>query len=111
MLFFSLTVFSTGMGLARAFSGNVEEGTLYDAHARGERTPTRAASTTKRRSRPGASSEDRVAESPTKAAAIAAADAEAYDWDIAAKLADASPTWDAGGSLGVDVSCFQPGRL
>ena len=29
MLFFSLTVFSTGMGLARAFSGNVEEGTLY----------------------------------------------------------------------------------
>ena len=30
-LFFSLTVFSTGMGLARAFSGNVEEGTLYDA--------------------------------------------------------------------------------
>ena len=31
MLFFSLTVFSTGMGLARAFSGNVEEGTLYDA--------------------------------------------------------------------------------
>ena len=29
ILFFSLTVFSTGMGLARAFSGNVEEGTLY----------------------------------------------------------------------------------
>ncbi len=27
MLFFSLTVFSTGMGLARAFTGNVEDGT------------------------------------------------------------------------------------
>ncbi|MFR4802521.1 MAG: hypothetical protein ACLT98_03850 [Eggerthellaceae bacterium] len=50
MLFFSLTVFSTGMGLARAFSGNVEEGTLR-RHAHGERVPTRAASTTKRRSR------------------------------------------------------------
>ncbi len=31
MLFFSMTVFSTGMGLVKVFTGNLEEGTLYDA--------------------------------------------------------------------------------
>ena len=31
MLFFSLTVFSTGAGLVQLFTGNVEEGTQYDA--------------------------------------------------------------------------------
>ena len=40
-----------------------------------------------------------------KAAAIAA-DAEAYDWDIAAKLADASPTWDALVDRSVQVDVY-----
>ena len=73
MLFFSLTVFSTGMGLARAFSGNVDR-----EYQRG---------------------------ADEKAAAIAA-DAEAYDWDIAAKLADASPTWDALVDRSVQVDVY-----
>ena len=94
MLFFSLTVFSTGMGLARVFSGNIEDGTVYDAtlsanvylNAGGIHDPETLA---------GMSSEDRAYQevADAKAAAVLA-DAEAYDWDIAAKLASASPLWD-----------------
>ncbi len=94
MLFFSLTVFSTGMGLARAFSGNIEDGTVYDAtltanvylNQGGTHDPEALAQMTE---------EDREYQkvADEKAAAIEA-DAEAYGWDIAAKLADASPTWD-----------------
>lgn len=93
MLFFSLTVFSTGMGLARAFSGNIEDGTTYDAsltanvylNAGGTHDPEALASM---------SEEDREYQkvADEKAAAVLA-DAEAYGWDIAAKLADSSPTW------------------
>lgn len=94
MLFFSLTVFSTGMGLARVFSGNVEEGTLYDVtlganvylNAGGIHDPETLA---------GMSSEDQAYQevADAKAAAVTA-DAEAYDWDIAAKLAASTPLWD-----------------
>ncbi|GKG90626.1 FtsX-like permease family protein [Gordonibacter urolithinfaciens] len=94
MLFFSLTVFSTGMGLARAFSGNIEDGTVYDAtltanvylNQGGTRDPEALAQMTE---------EDREYQkvADEKAAAIEA-DAEAYGWDIAAKLADASSAWD-----------------
>lgn len=91
MLFFSLTVFSTGMGLARAFSGNIENGTLYDAtltaniylNTGGTDDPEKLANM---------SEEDREYQkvADEKAANIKA-DAEAYDWDIAAKLADGAP--------------------
>ncbi|MEG0418489.1 ABC transporter permease [Gordonibacter sp.] len=94
MLFFSLTVFSTGMGLARVFSGNVEDGTLYDAtlganvylNEGGIHDPETLA---------GMSSEDQAYQevADAKAAAVTA-DAEAYDWDIAAKLAASTPLWD-----------------
>ena len=105
MLFFSLTVFSTGMGLARAFSGNVEDGTLYDAtltanvylNKGGTHDPEDLASM---------SEEDREyqAVADAKAEAIQA-DGEAFGWDVAAKLADASPLWDqlVERSLQVDV--------
>ena len=93
MLFFSLTVFSTGMGLARAFTGNIEDGTVYDAtltanvylNAGGTHDPEKLAAM---------SEEDREYQrvADEKAAAVEA-DAEAYGWDIAAKLADASPVW------------------
>ena len=93
MLFFSLTVFSTGMGLARAFTGNIEDGTVYDAtltanvylNAGGTHDPEKLAAM---------SEEDREYQrvADEKAAAVTA-DAEAYGWDIAAKLADASPVW------------------
>ena len=94
MLFFSLTVFSTGMGLARAFSGNIEDGTIYDAtitanvylNTGGTHDAEKLANMTE---------EDRAYQevADAKAAAVSA-DAEAYGWDIAAKLADSSPTWD-----------------
>lgn len=94
MLFFSLTVFSTGMGLARAFSGNIEDGTVYDAtltanvylNAGGIHDPEALAAM---------SEEDREYQrvADEKAAAVTA-DAEAYGWDIAAKLAGSSPVWD-----------------
>ncbi len=93
MLFFSLTVFSTGMGLARAFGGNIEDGTLYDAtltanvylNKGAAHDPAELAAM---------SEEDREYQKAAdeKAAAIEA-DAEAYGWDIAAKLAGASPLW------------------
>lgn len=91
MLFFALTVFSTGMGLARAFTGNIENGTLYDAtltaniylNVGGTDDPEKLANM---------SEEDREYQkvADEKAAAITA-DAEAHNWDIAAKLADGAP--------------------
>ena len=94
MLFFSLAVFSTGMGLARAFSGNIEDGTLFDAtltanvylNNGGTHDPEELATM---------SEEDREYQAVADAKASAVqADAETYDWDMAAKLADASPLWN-----------------
>lgn len=91
MLFFSLTVFSTGMGLARAFSGNVEDGTLYDAtltanvylNKGGTDDPEKLANM---------SEQDRAYQAVADAKAQAVlADAQAYGWDIAARLAESSP--------------------
>ncbi|BAK44814.1 ABC transporter permease [Eggerthella sp. YY7918] len=95
MLFFALTVFSTGMGLARAFTGNIENGTLYDAtltaniylNTGGTHDPEKLANM---------SEEDREYQkvADEKAANITA-DAEAHNWDIAAKLAEGAPElWD-----------------
>lgn len=106
MLFFSLTVFSTGMGLARAFSGNVEEDTLYDATLTAN-VYLNAGGIHDEEALASMSEEDREYQrvADEKAAAIAA-DAEAYDWDIAAKLADASPTWDALVDRSVQVDVY-----
>lgn len=95
MLFFSLTVFSTGMGLARAFSGNIEDGTIYDATLTAN-VYLNAGGTTDPDKLESMSEEDREYQqvADAKAAAVLA-DAQAYDWDIAAKLADAAPElWD-----------------
>ena len=94
MLFFSLTVFSTGMGLARAFSGNIEDGTLYDATLTGN-VYLNSGGTTDPEALADMSEEDREYQqvADEKAAAVLA-DAETYDWDIAAKLAASSSVWD-----------------
>ena len=95
MLFFSLTVFSTGMGLTRVFTGDIEDSTFYDAtlsanvylNTGGTHDPDELAAMDE---------EDRAYQdvADEKAAAVLA-DAEAYDWDIAAKLASASPAlWE-----------------
>lgn len=94
VLFFSLTVFSTGMGLARAFSGNIEDGTVYDATLTAN-VYLNAGGVHDEEALASMSEEDREYQrvADEKAAAVTA-DAEAYGWDIAAKLADSSPTWD-----------------
>ena len=94
MLFFSLTVFSTGMGLARAFTGNIENGTLYDATLSAN-VYLNAGGTTDPEKLANMDDDDRAYQqvADEKAAAVRA-DAEAYDWDIAAKLAASSPLWD-----------------
>ena len=101
MLFFSLTVFSTGMGLARAFTGNIEDGTVYDATLTANVYLNAGGIARSPRSSRAMSEEDREYQrvADEKAAAVAA-DAEAYGWDIAAKLADASPVCGrAGGEI------------
>lgn len=94
MLFFSLTVFTTGMGLARAFSSNIEAGTLYDATLTAN-VYLNQGGTHDSDELAAMSEEDREYQkvADEKAAAIEA-DAEAYGWDIAARMADASPVWD-----------------
>uniref|UniRef100_UPI00248E3C42 FtsX-like permease family protein n=1 Tax=Eggerthella sinensis TaxID=242230 RepID=UPI00248E3C42 len=94
MLFFSLTVFSTGMGLARAFTGNIENGTLYDATLSAN-VYLNAGGTTDPEKLANMDDDDRAYQqvADEKAAAVRA-DAEAYDWDIAAKLAASSPLWN-----------------
>lgn len=93
MLFFSLAVFSTGMGLARAFSGNIEDGTIYDATLTAN-VYLNTGGITDPESLASMSEEDREYQqvADEKAASVIA-DAEAFGWDIAAKLADASPVW------------------
>lgn len=106
MLFFSLTVFSTGMGLARAFSGNVEDGTLYDATLTAN-VYLNAGGVHDEEALASMSEEDREYQqvADEKAAAVTA-DAEAYGWDIAAKLADSSPAWDQLVELSVQIDAF-----
>ena len=106
MLFFSLTVFSTGMGLARAFSGNVEDGTLYDATLTAN-VYLNAGGVHDEEALASMSEEDREYQqvADEKAAAVTA-DAEDYGWDIAAKLADSSPTWDQLVELSVQIDAF-----
>lgn len=106
MLFFSLTVFSTGMGLARAFSGNVEDGTLYDATLTAN-VYLNAGGVHDEEALASMSEEDREYQqvADEKAAAVTA-DAEAYGWDIAAKLADSSSTWDQLVERSVQIDAF-----
>ena len=106
MLFFSLTVFSTGMGLARAFSGNVEDGTLYDATLTAN-VYLNAGGVHDEEALASMSEEDREYQqvADEKAAAVTA-DAEAYGWDIAAKLADSSPTWEQLVERSVQIDAF-----
>ncbi|MRX83099.1 FtsX-like permease family protein [Eggerthella guodeyinii] len=106
MLFFSLTVFSTGMGLARAFSGNVEDGTLYDATLTAN-VYLNAGGVHDEEALASMSEEDREYQQVADEKAVAVtADAEAYGWDIAAKLADSSPTWDQLVELSVQIDAF-----
>lgn len=97
MLFFSLTVFSTGAGLVQLFTGNVEEGTQYDA--------TLAANLylaldnvsedklAEMQAEDAQAAADYVAAKEARAAEVRA-EAEKWDWSIERRLAEAVPDWD-----------------
>ncbi len=111
MLFFSLTVFSTGNGLVELFTGNIEEGTLYDASL----TANAYLATDN-------VNEDKLAELQAEDAEAAAAymqrmeeaaaatreEAGAWDWDIARFLADAVPNWNDFVESTAQVDLYQP---
>lgn len=90
MLFFSITVFSTGMGLVQVFTGDAEKANPYDATLQAAvwygPDGSRASSSgdpLERRAEMAAEAPERLAQ------------AEAYGWDMAAALRDGAPElWD-----------------
>ena len=113
MLFFSLTVFSTGAGLVQLFTGNVEEGTQYDA--------TLAANLylaldnvsedklAEMQAEDAQAAADYVAAQEARAAEVRA-EAEKWDWSIERRLAEAVPDWDGFVKDAVQVDMYQPKR-
>lgn len=107
MLFFSLTVFSTGMGLVRVFSENIDESTLYDVsltasvfmetediHDTGGSEPV--------------NDDDRAAQDALDAqGADVESDGERWQWDMAAKLADVVPGWNEFVGSSRQIDCYQ----
>lgn len=90
MLFFSITVFSCGMGMVDAFTGAVDEGTKYDA--------TLTAHLWKA---------DQAAPENKEVTDIALAEAKAYNYDIAAYLANKGVAWDSFARDTVQLDIFQ----
>lgn len=90
LLFFSITVFSSGMGLVEVFVGGVEKANPYSASLSAgvwygpDGTPESSAGLLERRAEMEADAPERLA------------DAEAHDWSMAAALEEAAPDlWDA----------------
>ena len=90
LLFFSITVFSSGMGLVEVFVGGVEKANPYSASLSAgvwygpDGTPESSAGLRERRAEMEADAPERLA------------DAEAHDWSMAAALEGAAPDlWDA----------------
>lgn len=90
LLFFSITVFSSGMGLVEVFVGGVEKANPYSASLSAgvwygpDGTPESSAGLRERRAEMEADAPERLA------------DAEAHDWSMAAALEEAAPDlWDA----------------
>lgn len=89
LLFFSITVFSTGMGFVEVFVGGAEKANPYSASLGAgvwygpDGTPASSAGELERRAEMEADAPDRLAA------------AESYDWDIAAALEAGAPElWD-----------------
>lgn len=91
LLFFSITTFSTGMGLIEVFCGGIEQAAPYDATLRADVYYESAMETV----RPTSEAADERAQSMQQNYPETYADGEAYDWDIAAKMSASSSTWDS----------------
>lgn len=90
MLFFSITTFSTGMGLIEVFCGNIEEASPYDASLRADVYYAEATDIVHPDSTdPSERTQAMQAEYPD-----IYADGEAYGWNMEAKLRDIMSTWD-----------------
>ncbi|HIY83985.1 FtsX-like permease family protein [Rubneribacter sp.] len=87
MLFFSLTVFSTGSSFVQVFTGNIEEGTQFDASVAADvwRAPASA-----------------------DGGEQALARAGSWDWDMEAFFADAAPEWEGFVEEAAQVDLYQP---
>ena len=111
MLFLSLTVLSTGVGLVSIFTGNVEEGTQYDA--------TITANVYLAASLP---SEERLAEMQKEDAQAAeeflreqqqarqlfVQEGEAWNWSIEERLSSAAPAWNNFVESAAQIDYYQP---
>lgn len=115
LLFFSITVFSVGMGLVNVFTGNVEEVTVYDAsltarvfqntsnveyYDTGEYADETG-------SQPNADEKQVLDETMQKNLDLDA-EARSYSYDIAARLEATNPNWDAMVAQQVQVNVFRP---
>lgn len=101
MLFFSITVFSCGMGLVQVFTGDVEEATVFDASLRADVYYADAVSSVRPDSETYAERRDALAaEHPD-----VYAEYEKWDGDTIAKLSAEMPNWDdfVGGATQVDL--------
>ena len=106
-------MFSTGAGLVQLFTGNVEEGTQYDA--------TLAANLylaldnvsedklAEMQAEDAQAAADYVAAQEARAAEVRA-EAEKWDWSIERRLAEAVPDWDGFVKDAVQVDMYQPKR-
>lgn len=103
LLFFSITVFSSGLGLVDVFVGGTERANPYSA--------TLSAAVWYGPDGSKASSSDDPHDRVKEMAAAAPerlAQAESYDWDLAAALRDAAPDqWDATVAESAQVNLFE----
>lgn len=107
MLFFSFTVFSTGMGLVRVLSDNLDESTLYDASLTAnvfmgmdDIHDTSGSETTNEDGRT-------VQEALDAQETAVENDGEKWHWDMAAKLADVVPGWIEFVGDSRQIDCYQ----
>lgn len=94
MLFFSLTVFSAGMGLVHMFTDSVEEGTLYDATLTANAYLNRGGVSDPETLAAMSDQDAAYQKVADEKAAAVDADGERWDWDMDARLSSSIPTWD-----------------
>ncbi|MDO4290851.1 MAG: FtsX-like permease family protein [Eggerthellaceae bacterium] len=90
LLFFSITTFSTGMGLIEVFCGGIEKAAPYSATIRADVYYEDLDALV----HPDSSEVSQRAEAMAQEYPDLYAEGQSYNWDIAAKMRDAVPNWD-----------------
>lgn len=91
LLFFSITTFSTGMGLIDVFSGGIEKAAPYDATIRADVYYEATIDSI----RPSSEEPDQRANEMAETFPVVYADATAFGWDMEAKMRSLIPEWDS----------------